>query len=182
MLGCAVGAHRITPACAGKSHPHGLSVCLPWDHPRVCGEKMVRRSDSRLSQGSPPRMRGKEDHIMSKKKRNGITPACAGKSPAVLQWPRVLWDHPRMCGEKSSAASSPATPSGSPPHVRGKVCHLDGDGLIVGITPACAGKRRTAAKSRGRCEDHPRMCGEKRHLAAVQKARIGSPPHVRGKD
>ena len=36
-LPCAV---RITPACAGKRRVWFSSWPVPWDHPRVCGEKL----------------------------------------------------------------------------------------------------------------------------------------------
>ena len=39
MLGCAVGAHRITPAYAEKSWSAHSLVSSLKDHPRVCGEK-----------------------------------------------------------------------------------------------------------------------------------------------
>ena len=30
----------ITPAYAGKSQLYAIAQQLPWDHPRVCGEKV----------------------------------------------------------------------------------------------------------------------------------------------
>ena len=35
---------RITPACAGKSQSYHQPCSAMWDHPRVCGEKLVRPS------------------------------------------------------------------------------------------------------------------------------------------
>ena len=32
------GERRITPACAGKTHPRGVCAAAEKDHPRVCGE------------------------------------------------------------------------------------------------------------------------------------------------
>ena len=34
------GLGGITPACAGKSYAPKNVRFLPWDHPRVCGEKL----------------------------------------------------------------------------------------------------------------------------------------------
>ena len=34
-----LGATRITPAYAGKSHENVFVWCAFWDHPRICGEK-----------------------------------------------------------------------------------------------------------------------------------------------
>ena len=50
----------ITPACAGKSQPLLGNWNRSRDHPRVCGEKSLRRFDFRFRMGSPPRVRGKE--------------------------------------------------------------------------------------------------------------------------
>ena len=50
----------ITPAYAGKS----FSVRIPEyhiaDHPRLCGEKVVKALAKLLREGSPPPMRGKD--------------------------------------------------------------------------------------------------------------------------
>ena len=70
---------RITPACAGKSLSPAPEKALPGDHPRMCGEKRVRRSDSRRSQGSPPHVRGKDVPVEAFAQTWRITPAYAGK-------------------------------------------------------------------------------------------------------
>ena len=49
------------------------------------------------------------------------------------------------------------------------------------ITPACAGKRMRRSYKKTASWDHPRMCGEKQLLLYRRNARLGSPPHVRGK-
>ena len=51
------------------------------------------------------------------------------------------WDHPRMCGEKTTGAAPVGGFRGSPPHVRGKVVSVGPNNIKKG--------------------DHPRMCGEK---------------------
>ena len=127
-------------------------------------------------------MRGKVVSFLRCDEHVGITPACAGKSGPVSCGARPSWDHPRMCGEKSSSAASSKDWSGSPPHVRGKVEKSKIMELRKGITPACAGKSAAPETLRPRSEDHPRMCGEKpfKKMRAVKE--LGSPPHVRGKD
>ena len=71
---------------------------------------------------------------------------------------------------------------GSPPHVRGKVI-VD---LVLTerhrITPAYAGKSRTAPIPACWAPDHPRVCGEKRPASVSFRSFSGSPPHMRGKD
>ena len=50
------------------------------------------------------------------------------------------------------------------------------------VSPACAGKSCIANDYCTRCEDHPRMCGEKQMKAGWFLLTGGSPPHVRGKE
>ena len=130
----------ITPACAGKSELPRFFLRCPWDHPRVCGEKMVSMIPHRRSRGSPPRVRGKAKRHARLLLPAGITPACAGKRgwlrPAGQRWR----DHPRVCGEKALSTFSSRKNSGSPPRMRGKVIAEAGHHQIGGITPACAGK------------------------------------------
>ena len=111
---------RITPAYAGKSSAAPRARRQSRDHPRVCGEKpfMVWLCVSML--GSPPRMRGKAATGRSWEQTYRITPAYAGKSVCVNA---QLWDgqdHPRVCGEKTTATKL--------------------EQFVWGITPAYAGK------------------------------------------
>ena len=112
--------HRITPAYAGKSFSSSSSFVLYWDHPRVCGEKVLPLWLCVGSSGSPPRMRGKAG------------PADAGR--------KQLRDHPRVCGEKPRTFSRRSPKPGSPPRMRGKGRKAAPSYLDLRITPAYAGK------------------------------------------
>ena len=90
--------------------------------------------------GSPPRMRGKAVYNRIIQLRVGITPAYAGKSYNHIENTAAMKDHPRVCGEKASAAGSPLAVSGSPPRMRGKGSGGVGGALGSRITPAYAGK------------------------------------------
>ena len=126
-------------------------------------------------------MRGKGE----RKRRHGnpgrITPAYAGKRSS----PRVALnskrDHPRTCGEKPSGLAPAGWPSGSPPHMRGKVGNGTNRYGILGITPAHAGKRALRGFHLETTRDHPRTCGEKPAGCQERLAAPGSPPHMRGK-
>ena len=50
-----------------------------------------------------------------------------------------------------------------------------------GITPACAGKSKTAMQGLAAHKDHPRMRGEKSPQVYPIRRPQGSPPHARGK-
>ena len=110
-----------------------------------------------------------------------ITPAYAGKSHFFHINIIPLEDHPRLCGEKLSGAAGVAFSSGSPPPMRGKVLLPRRAGLVIGITPAYAGKRENNTRGYTSEWDHPRLCGEKLFMDGEYGARIGSPPPMRGK-
>ena len=120
-LPCAV---RITPACAGKSLWCAQGQAQERDHPRVCEEKNFLLLMTSRRSGSPPRVRGKGHVCHCSLVCCRITPACAGKSPAIMVCSLEYW--------------------GSPPRMRGKVCADVIVHIQPGITPACAGKRPCA--------------------------------------
>ena len=137
-------AARITPAYAGKRHHPEPGQSSSEDHPRVCGEKCWILSSNTPLMGSPPRMRGKAFGLVLYKVEIGITPAYAGKRCSLWLPRSGRWDHPRVCGEKSQEVHVVTSFRGSPPRVRGKAHLADRGCHIVGITPACAGKRAAA--------------------------------------
>ena len=131
----------ITPAYAGKRSTRTSNTLPPWDHPRVCGEKIVCIFVFELVLGSPPRMRGKETYCTLRMISPGITPAYAGKSLHDYIVDLTKWDHPRVCGEKLLNHSDPLITRGSPPRMRGKGPRGLGPHGRKRITPAYAGKR-----------------------------------------
>ena len=171
----------ITPAYAGKRCRRSSTSCGARDHPRVCGEKSHTLLSAVLTQGSPPRMRGKEISQFSFAGLTGITPAYAGKSATATTAPALNWDHPRVCGEKSRNASSDSSSAGSPPRMRGKATSRATTWSSPRITPAYAGKSSRGASCVAPAWDHPRVCGEKRRCDAGNAAAVGSPPRMRGK-
>ena len=133
------------------------------------------------SKGSPPRMRGKAVPAALPDVTHGITPAYAGKSQSYRQPCSAMWDHPRVCGEKSKPKPGKDRRMESPPRVRGKGVRLPPLHVPAGITPAYAGKRLQNDKGNIYGRDHPRVCGEKRFKRDQDIKLTGSPPRVRGK-
>lgn len=74
---------------------------LTGDYPRVGGEKASQQEILYGQQGSPPRMRGKEQGAGGRMAAHGITPAWAGKRCDIKNVVRKARDHPRMGGEKA---------------------------------------------------------------------------------
>ena len=110
----------------------------------MCGEKLVAHLIFQMIQGSPPRVRGKALPFLCCRRRNRITPACAGKSGGSCSNNCTNGDHPRVCGEKYAIAMA----------FRSR----------FRITPACAGKSRWLRSALGPRQDHPRVCGEKENI------------------
>ena len=194
---------RITPAYAGKSIQLLSYGQEGWDHPRLCGEKIILCTPKNKKVGSPPPMRGKEldklefgvdarDHprlcgekwafVLRVQLAQRITPAYAGKSGKLKKQGKFRQDHPRLCGEKPVLGFCILRPSGSPPPMRGKVTGMVPPCPDTRITPAYAGKSLLLASTRSACRDHPRLCGEKGRTLWVQSPKQGSPPPMRGKD
>ena len=170
------------PRVRGKARENGCFGAAEEDHPRVCGEKIIRGAHRLLNKGSPPRVRGKVILIVSISSSMRITPACAGKRTLADAKAASCRDHPRVCGEKSALLLLGVPSVGSPPRVRGKGVHLFPHRRPERITPACAGKRSAGALSMSSYWDHPRVCGEKIFTDWRMWVYLGSPPRVRGKE
>ena len=127
----------------------------------MCGEKNCLQLRITEAMGSPPRVRGKADYTPIVDVRVRITPACAGKSGAKHETRREGRDHPRVCGEKLELILLLELILGSPPRVRGKALLMKLMCFMMGITPACAGKREQRKCANCTSRDHPRVCGEK---------------------
>ena len=151
----------ITPAWAGKSAGFQSAPSGQRDHPRVGGEKAVWLCAGPRPHGSPPRGRGKAPGPLALRISSRITPAWAGKSKRPAFPVCVMWDHPRVGGEKPEWTSLEEIERGSPPRGRGKAGRRRIGGQAVWITPAWAGKSLTIPKLTTRSWDHPRVGGEK---------------------
>ena len=104
----------ITPAYAGKSSTATRAARSTGDHPHVCGEKLLAQLRTGSIEGSPPRMRRKGHRSIHPVPQRGITPAYAGKSLRLGNNPSTSWDHPRVCGEKTTqTAPTPVSPISS---------------------------------------------------------------------
>ena len=145
------------------------------------GEKAPQGQRLNLILGSPPRGRGKVPVSVFLALFTGITPAWAGKRQGNSKDTEVFGDHPRVGGEKFGAYTKIWNEWGSPPRGRGKVFVSLPARCIPGITPAWAGKSDGRNCRCDKCEDHPRVGGEKRLQDLCGIAVTGSPPRGRGK-
>ena len=170
----------IIPACAGSTCSRSDDIGRPGDHPRMCGEHLVKFVLEFGEQGSSPHVRGALALRVPYTAQGGIIPACAGST--VQQWLRAEWrrDHPRMCGEHKWMPVAHSFHRGSSPHVRGALSIVFSSLSMFGIIPACAGSTGSRPACHQCHRDHPRMCGEHCRLRTQDRASVGSSPHVRG--
>ena len=151
----------ITPAYAGKSRFRHGCIYSTRDHPRLRGEKMRKHQCPTCDRGSPPLTRGKGKSSVPKPMPRRITPAYAGKRLDRLFDERLVEDHPRLRGEKSSGRICKTPTAGSPPLTRGKAFRRLLKYRADGITPAYAGKSCSRFLQKLAVGDHPRLRGEK---------------------
>ena len=90
---------RLIPACAGKTTSPAKSGPSRWAHPRVCGENLKHAGELMPFEGSSPRVRGKQPEWTAYYQREGLIPACAGKTRLSYSTAHHVWAHPRVCGE-----------------------------------------------------------------------------------
>ena len=156
-------------------------VCNSRAHPRVCGENRTGVITMPYEEGSSPRVRGKPFGGATTISRQGLIPACAGKTarqPGALPGAPA---HPRVCGENSARRRSWNSSTGSSPRVRGKLKHMGGMLWDAGLIPACAGKTPSLRPGANHLGAHPRVCGENQRERGRGESHEGSSPRVRGK-
>ncbi|CAO3416165.1 hypothetical protein [Azospirillum endophyticum] len=128
------------PACAGQSHPAGVSSDPPGVYPRMCGAIFCPHDKRKRGQGLSPHVRGNQGHGQSRARRAGSIPACAGQSRARCPCPDACWVYPRMCGAIARALAKTIGGTGLSPHVRGNHQANLRQRLVLGSIPACAGQ------------------------------------------
>lgn len=93
----------------------------------------------------------------------------------------MLMACPRMCGEGQPLLVEKYRREGSPPRMRGRPDHSYVMNFDLRFTPAHAGKTCQVGRFLARRWVHPRTCGEDSTISAPVSLRVGSPPHMRGR-
>ena len=157
---CTRPKRRIIPAHAGNTGVAFLCDVPCGDHPRACGEHSPFFGCQFSVSGSSPRMRGTQYASATKVSYMGIIPAHAGNTkPTATHSHRHSGSSPRMRGTLHRVAVRRAEP---------------------GIIPAHAGNTVSRICQNGVLMDHPRACGEHRHLSFLARRPLGSSPRMRG--
>ena len=172
---------RIIPAHAGQTL---LPVRRPRrqpDHPRACGANSLVTCVFCWTNGSSPRMRGKQGGRRKLERELRIIPAHAGQTRLLARPHGARPDHPRACGANVEVSRLVNVTSGSSPRMRGKLIrNLDGDHRVR-IIPAHAGQTLRCCCRRCDIPDHPRACGANSASRRNRPRNSGSSPRMRGK-
>ena len=179
LCGLLVGS-GIIPACAGNTASPSRPRTPRGDHPRVCGEHEISRTNSGVWTGSSPRVRGTQQARRDGRRDRGIIPACAGNTSSSGSQASGTRDHPRVCGEHDARVLAKDRIAGSSPRVRGTQAIMRLLGFGRGIIPACAGNTALCRSQRAARRDHPRVCGEHAWSWLEFLDSEGSSPRVRG--
>ena len=129
--------------------------------------------------GSPPLVRERLSPKNCLNHNNGITPARAGKTNqgGLHGWGNG--DHPRSCGKDMIIRIAVRRCGGSPPLVRERRLSCSIVVIMIGITPARAGKTSLLLHCCHHDWDHPRSCGKDLPIPFSPVWPSGSPPLVR---
>ena len=146
----------------------------------MCGERNVELAIRRHGYGSSPRVRGTAIVDGGHQGACRFIPACAGNGLSHPPLRRNRPVHPRVCGERPTAAFDPSASVGSSPRVRGTVERLTVGSHRVRFIPACAGNGQEWLTEAGLNAVHPRVCGERPVCFRPPIGRSGSSPRVRG--
>ena len=129
-----------TTANAGQSPVSFLGPRRGPAHPRLRGEDLVTGFPLSGVHGSPPLARGRLLCRSSLNQSTRLTPACAGKTRLFCRLDSPIKAHPRLRGEDPESTVMLTSDEGSPPLARGRRCVPSVSEVVVGLTPACAGK------------------------------------------
>ncbi len=130
----------------------------------------------------PPLARGKETCSSTTWGFFGITPARAGKSWGEHCLQSLGRNYPRSRGEKATFLRGVTHSLELPPLARGKVGFKITDNLVLGITPARAGKSSRACMQAHTARNYPRSRGEKSSGLRIISSGLELPPLARGKE
>ncbi len=172
---------RVIPAPAGKSVSVWWWCRTTAGHPRACGEERSRADSLAYSDGSSPRLRGREVLIPHERVLFGVIPAPAGKRRPAAWRPRRPRGHPRACGEEPRGASWSRPCRGSSPRLRGRAQRHLRERRLEGVIPAPAGKSSARSTWDSRTTGHPRACGEEPRATYRELLGTGSSPRLRGR-
>ena len=157
----------ITPAHAGKSWALPLRSTAAREHPHKCREQY---GVYYINKDALPLLEPNQSQVLGTLGRHGVINTILDASEFV---------NSKFMKQTDTLQFRRRGPT---PHMRGTEPGSDKPVRPARITPAHAGKRLSVCEGFRACQDHPRTCGEKNEGVKWSPDKVGSPPHMRGKD
>ena len=177
---CPVSPDRFIPAGAGNAFARPSYRTHVPVHPRGCGERSSDDSNTLLTIGSSPRVRGTPPSRNTAHLDSRFIPAGAGNAAISRFSTGAISVHPRGCGERGDFALFDRRDFGSSPRVRGTRLLQKQACIDARFIPAGAGNAPVFSRDALADAVHPRGCGERLSLAMWEANGPGSSPRVRG--
>ncbi len=151
---------RFIPACVGNGSRRSARSRRPTVHPRLRGERGVRRMGGRHAAGSSPPARGTVGADADLDALDRFIPACAGNGRLQTGRAPRRPVHPRLRGERDRGCAD--------------------ERQLIRFIPACAGNGSSSRPRRSRAAVHPRLRGERSSSSTMATGTFGSSPPARG--
>ena len=191
---------RTIPVCTGEPAAGTEADQRHPDYPRVYGGTPGLVAGVVQCHGLSPCVRGNQRPELGGRVAAGTIPVCTGEPaqatgfrPTVPDYPRVyggtgpcrtgrpqVGDYPRVYGGTMLGFLVWAGLCGLSPCVRGNRHRVAERIPVVGTIPVCTGEPGIGQRSTEPVGDYPRVYGGTGHRAAVDRARGGLSPCVRG--
>ena len=171
---------RFIPAYAGNASGLGSRTPAGRVHPRIRGERRLRKLSKDDEAGSSPHTRGTLNRVSLMAGSVRFIPAYAGNAGFRPSGPDGHAVHPRIRGERIEAMLLFFFRGGSSPHTRGTLPVAIEPTFNARFIPAYAGNASVFTFRRHWITVHPRIRGERRGTTTGSKSRCGSSPHTRG--
>jgi len=151
---------RYIPTRVGKTWQFGHGETKATVHPHACGENATSLYSRFPSNGTSPRVWGKQMLRLTWENGGRYIPTRVGKTNCASVGSALAPVHPHACGENIYPAPSWRAAGGTSPRVWGKHLRADfspGPGRYI---PTRVGKTQAATRSRFQAAVHPHACGE----------------------
>ena len=138
-------------------------------------------STTRNTRQTPPRMRGRRESGRRQGRKEGNTPAYAGKTQFTVSDVGEFKKHPRVCGEDCIRLTCRLPQWETPPRMRGRPRVHGANQDAARNTPAYAGKTPRCCRRPPYRRKHPRVCGEDLEPLSAVHVVPETPPRMRGR-
>ena len=175
------GGCRNTPTCVGKTYPRPLSAQIWQKHPHVRGEDFARVWAAAWTMETPPRAWGRPCPGRNRKRPDGNTPTCVGKTAGPGSPAHAAGKHPHVRGEDVAALVKLTPDVETPPRAWGRLVEGLAWAFATRNTPTCVGKTGSPSRASAGSQKHPHVRGEDNLFICHVMSSLETPPRAWGR-